>query len=63
MPTNTIEWAFQLAPECTSLDEIRLKLKKEGYSDVDNHLEGGSIQKDLKQLLKRLTPTQRNAIA
>ena len=53
MPTNTIERAFQLAPECMSLDELRYKLKKEGYSSVDEHLQGSSIQTDLRRLLKR----------
>lgn len=51
--TGIIERAFQLAPECATIDEIRLKLKREGYSEVENHLQGGSIQKDLKRLLKR----------
>jgi hypothetical protein len=43
MPTNIIERAYQLAPECTSLEEIRYKLKKERYSSVEEHLQGGSI--------------------
>jgi hypothetical protein len=45
--------AYQLAPECTNLDDVRHKLKKEGYSSVEEHLQGGSIQKDLRRLLKR----------
>lgn len=53
MPTNTIERAFQVAPECTSLDELRYKLKTEGYSSVDEHLQGSSIRSDLKRLFKR----------
>ena len=53
MPTNTIERAYQLAPECTSLEELRYKLKKERYSSVEEHLAGGSIQKDLKGLLAK----------
>ena len=52
MPTNIIERAYQLAPECTSLDELRYKLKKERYSSVDEHLQGGSIQTALKQLFR-----------
>jgi hypothetical protein len=52
MPTNIIERAYQLAPECTSLDELRYKLKKGRYSSVDEHPQGGSIQTALKRLFK-----------
>ena len=53
MEVGTIERAFQLAPECTTIDDIRFKLKREGYSEVDNHLQRSSIQRDLKRMLKR----------
>ena len=53
MEVGTIERAFQLAPECSTIDDIRFKLKREGYSEVDNHLQGSSIQRDLKRMLKR----------
>jgi hypothetical protein len=52
METGTVERAFQLAPECLSLDEIRAKLKREGYSNVVEHLSGGVIRKDLARLLR-----------
>ena len=50
---DIIERAFQLATECGGVNEIKLKLKAEGYSNVDAHLEGRSIRSDLKRLFKR----------
>jgi hypothetical protein len=52
MEIGTVQRAFQLAPECSSIDEIRRRLKREGYAAVDEHLQGNSIQDDLKKLLK-----------
>jgi len=46
---NIIERAFQLAPEYTSIDDIRKVLRQEGYSNVDAHLSGASIKADLKK--------------
>jgi hypothetical protein len=40
MEIGTVHRAFQLAPECTSIDEIRRKLKREGHSAVDEYLRG-----------------------
>jgi hypothetical protein len=48
-----VQRAFELAPECTTIGEIRFRLKREGYSAVDEHLQGSSVQNDLKLLLKR----------
>lgn len=52
MAIGTVQRAFQLAPECTSVDDVRRKLKQEGYSAVDEHLQG-SLSSDLKKLLKQ----------
>jgi hypothetical protein len=46
---NIIERAFQLAPDFTSIEEIRKALRHEGYSNVDAHLGGASIKADLKK--------------
>ena len=35
---NIIERAFQLAQASSSVDEIRKRLRNEGYSNVDAHL-------------------------
>lgn len=48
-----IERAFQVAEQCTSHSEIKAKLKKEGYVEVDAHLAGGKIRSDLSKVLKR----------
>jgi hypothetical protein len=47
-----VKRAFELAPDCTSIDEIRLKLKQEGYDAVQEHLQGSSIQKELRLRLR-----------
>jgi hypothetical protein len=49
---GTVERAFQLAPECKSLDELKSRLKKEGFSNVDEHLAGGQIKAGLRNVLK-----------
>jgi hypothetical protein len=49
---GTVERAFQLAPECRSLEELRAKLMKEGWTNVDAHLHG-SLRKDLAKLFKK----------
>lgn len=52
-----VERAFQLAPECVSLDELRERLRSEGYLQVHAHLEGKQIR---DQLRDRLKPTSRD---
>jgi hypothetical protein len=52
MEAGTVQRAFQLAPECSTIDEIRAKLKREGHSNIEAHLQGASIRKDLAKLLK-----------
>ena len=51
--TNIIVRAFQIAGECTNLNDMRAKLRGEGFSNVDAHLAGGSIRAELK---KRFRP-------
>lgn len=48
---NIIERAFQVAPECHSLDEVRNRLRREGYFHVDAHFAGRLIKKEIKQRL------------
>jgi hypothetical protein len=52
MKIGTVERALQLAPECMSLEELRRRLKKEGYSLVDEHLAGSQIKAKLRNLLR-----------
>ena len=52
MEIGIIERAFQLAPESHSIEEVRAKLQKEGYANVDGHLARGALRKDLAKLYK-----------
>jgi hypothetical protein len=38
--TGTVERAFQLAPECSTIDQLRSKLMREGCTSIDAHLSG-----------------------
>ena len=53
MTTPIIERAFQLAPNCSNIEDIRIALRREGYSNVDAHLTGRVIRADLGKLLQR----------
>ena len=49
---SSLERAFALAKsgECSSIDDIRRKLKSERYESIDQHLAGPSIKRQLNQL-------------
>lgn len=53
MTTHIIERAFQLAPTCSNIEDIRIALRREGYSSIEAHLAGRSIRADLAKLLHR----------
>jgi hypothetical protein len=36
---GTVERAFQLAPDCRTMNELRAKLVREGYTNIDAHLQ------------------------
>lgn len=55
---GVIERAFQLAGESASVDEIRSRLRKEGYSNVDAHLMGRKIRSDLVKLIRQAIQEQ-----
>lgn len=48
---NIIERAFQVAPECGSVSEVRQILVREGYFNVEAHLTGRQIKRDIQSLL------------
>ena len=50
---NIIERAFALAAECRSVDEVRQRLKREGYLQVDAHLSGRQIRSEIVSRLAR----------
>ena len=55
---NIIERAFELAPECSSLDEIKRQLTREGYFNVNAHLAGRQIRAELSARLKSASTDQ-----
>ena len=50
---NIIERAYQLAAESGSLEEVKQKLRREGYMQIHAHLSG---QQTRREILKRLNP-------
>lgn len=48
---NVIERAFELAPECGSLAELKRRLIREGYFQVEAHLSGRQIKSQIMPLL------------
>ena len=53
---NVIERAYELASDCGSIDEVRRKLSGEGYFQVDAHLSGQLIR---RQITAKLHPELR----
>lgn len=55
-----LERAFELSRDgsCASLGELKVRLAKDGYSNIDAHLEGPSLRKQLSALIRssRLVP-------
>lgn len=49
---QTIERAFELARSgtCADVADIRRALKKEGYSQIDEHLGGQAIRRQLRDI-------------
>ena len=47
---NVIERAFQLAPSCASMSELRRALHSEGHLAVNAHLSGLGTQRELRKL-------------
>ena len=54
MELHTLERAFELARagDCTTIDDIRRRLKAEQYSQVDAHLSGSTVRRQLLDLCK-----------
>jgi hypothetical protein len=53
---NVIERAFQVAGECGSILEVRRRLAREGYSQVEAHTGGRQIK---LEITARLDPQLR----
>ena len=56
--TTTLERAFILARSgaCANIDEIRHTLKRERFDQIDAHLAGHSIKKQLRALCDAARP-------
>ena len=52
-PTTSSNAPSNWRAKSSSVEEIRKALRKEGYSNVDAHLEGASIKADLKKRFAR----------
>ena len=52
-PIGIIERAYQLAELSANVEEIRNRLRKEGYSNVDGHLMGRQIRADLVRVIRK----------
>jgi hypothetical protein len=50
--TDVIRRAYQIAPECRSLVEVRRRLIDEGYTQVNAHLAGRLIRREILARLK-----------
>ena len=57
---GTVERAYQLARsgECATVDDIRARLRAEGFSLVSGHLSGAMIQRALRGLCIAAAPGQ-----
>jgi len=51
--TDVIKRAFDIATECGSIEEVKRRLIREGYLQVNAHLSGWQIR---RELLSRINP-------
>lgn len=58
---SIIERAFQVASECGSVQEVRRRLVREGYFQVDAHLTGRQIHRDITSRLNTRLRALENA--
>ena len=49
-----VERAFELASQCSSIEELARKLERENYSAVHGHLKGPTLRAQLSKKLNRL---------
>lgn len=50
---NIIKRAFEIAPECGSVEEVKRRLVREGYMQVNAHLSGRQIRGEILALINR----------
>lgn len=59
MKPNIIERAYQLAPHCSRTRQLREMLQREGYMQVDDHLSGLGLQRELRRLYNKGAGTKK----
>ena len=57
MEKNIFVRAFEIAPTCDTMDQLRKKLIREGYPNVEQHFQGRSIRAQVVKLLRRAKPS------
>ena len=50
---NVLKRAFDIAPECGSIAEVKRRLIREGYMQVNAHLSGWQIRREILARLNR----------
>lgn len=50
---HPVERAFELAPECGTMADLRTRLRKEGHADLELHLGGLATQRQLRKLFNK----------
>jgi hypothetical protein len=55
---NVVKRAFEIAPECGSIEEVKRRLIREGFEQVNAHLMGAQIRRQIKHLINP-DPTHR----
>lgn len=50
---NLVQRAFELAPDCHTLVEVKAKLKREGFISVNHHFDSKSLRRQIEALLQK----------
>jgi len=60
---TTVERAFELAGsgDFTDIQMLRVALKKEGFDNVDQHLDSGALKQQLRRLCEAKVSKSRDA--
>lgn len=52
---HIVQRAFEVAGQCSTMEELAGKLRKEGYSAVHDHLVSPSLRAQLSKMLNKST--------
>jgi hypothetical protein len=56
---DIVERAFDIAPECGSMEEVKRRLIREGFEQVNAHLSGWQIRREVRG---RLNPCLKHQV-